>query len=210
MDNKIKSIIINKEFIGSVIIPIIIFSVFKNFHSILTGTILAGIWTICVVLIGFIRENKIYVYALIASIFSAIGLIGTILSKDPTFYLASPIVSDILFALICFGSLILRKPLIQTFAEYQMKNSFPESLQKNPRYKLAWIILTVAWGVLNLSQALLRFALLFSVSKELYYSINTIYGSISTPLLLIFSFWFPGWYWRRHNLIIKNKNIEVS
>lgn len=119
--------------------------------------------------------------------------------RDPKFYLASPIVTDSILALVFLGSILFGKPLIQVFAEYTVKGSFSEELKKKPKYKAAWTILTVAWGVLSITQALLRIALLFSVSNELYFSISTTYGNISTPLLLVITFWFPGWYWKKNN-----------
>jgi len=47
----------------------------------LNGIILSGLWSIGVVLFNLIREHKINALASMAGIFSAVGLIGTIVSK---------------------------------------------------------------------------------------------------------------------------------
>jgi peptidoglycan/LPS O-acetylase OafA/YrhL len=106
--------IFNMDFIVSAIIPIIIFSNFSELKMTLDGIILSAVWSIGVVLVSFVKENKINALAAIAGIFSFIGLIGTIISRNPTFYLISPIVQPIIAAL-CIGSMVTEQehPYIQ-------------------------------------------------------------------------------------------------
>ena len=189
--------ILNIEFILSVVVPIILFSAFDYYNMKLSGTIVAGSWSIGIVIVQFIKKHKVNIFGAIGAGLSAIGLIGTILSKNPTFYLASPIVIDLILSAVFLGSVLLGKPIIRILAEYSVKGGFSEEIRKKPKFKSAWIIVTIAWGVLSITQALLRIVLLYSVSNEVYYAISTAYGNISTPLLLVFSFWFPGWYWKR-------------
>lgn len=192
--------IFNKDFIVSAIIPIVIFSTFNKFKMILTGIILSGLWSIGVVIINFIKEHQINALATLSAIFSTIGLIGTIISKNPTFYLVSPIIQDMLYALIFFGSLFFEKSLIQIIVEQSYFKNASEELRKKAKYKSAWRILTVAWGILNVSQAGLRAVLLYSVSMDSYYAISTIYSNISSPVLLAFSISFPKWYWKSEKI----------
>ncbi len=188
--------IFGKEFLVSVIFPVAIFSVCDRMRMTLLGTLLAGGWSIGVVLIEWTRTRRLNIYASISAGFSAIGLVGTVISQNPAFYLAAPIAVDLLLAVVFLGSLLFPRPLIQCFAEYQMQHVFPEELRQKPQFRRAWAILTAAWGILSITQALLRIILLASASQSVYYAISTAYGNISTPLLLLLSFWFPGWYWR--------------
>jgi hypothetical protein len=73
----------------------------------------------------------------------------------------------------------------------------PDELKKQPKYAAAWRIVTIAWGVLNISQAVLRTILLYSVSMSSYYAISTSWGNVSGPRLLAFSILFPKCYWKR-------------
>ncbi len=189
--------IFNKDFIVSAIIPVVIFYVFNKFKMPLSGIILSGVWSIGVVIVNFIKEHEINVLATMAAIFSGVGLIGTIISKNPTFYFISPIVRDILYALIFFGSLFLEKPLIQVIVEQSYLKNIPEELRKKAKYKSTWKILTIAWGALNISQAAVGIILLHLVSMQSYYAIITLYSNISTPLLIAFSISFPRWYWKK-------------
>lgn len=190
--------IFNKDFVVSAIIPIVIFSVFNKFKMPLNGIILSGLWGIGVVIFNFIKEREINALAVMTAIFSGVGLIGTIISKNPTFYLISPIIQDILYALIFFGSLLFERSLIQIIVEQSYLKNASEELRKKPKYKSVWRILTIAWGILNISQGALRTILLYSVSMSSYYAISTVYTNVSGPLLLAFSIAFPKWYWKRN------------
>ncbi|VBB07114.1 Hypothetical protein LUCI_2358 [Lucifera butyrica] len=187
----------NKEFIASVIIPLIIFYIFNYRKMALAGTILSGCWCIGVFLFNLIREHKTNILALLSGIFLVIGLLCTILWRNPNIYFVEPIFEDVLYAVIFFSSLFFSRPLIQVFVEDSHIVAFPEEFRKTSQYKSVWKILTIAWGVLNVSQALLRVALLYSVPIELYYAISKIYVNVSSPLLLLFSYKFPKWYWKR-------------
>lgn len=189
--------IFNMDFILSAIIPIIIFYVFDKNERIIYGIILSGVWSIGVVLVNFIKERKINTLALISVIFSGIGLIGTVISQNATFYLISPIIQDILAALIFFGSLFLKKSLIQVVVEQSYLKNASEELKKRAKYKSAWRILTVLWGFVNLSHAVLKIILFYSVSTSAYYAISTAYGTISSPIFIAFSIMFPKWYWKK-------------
>jgi intracellular septation protein A len=189
--------IFNKDFVVSAIIPIIIFSVFDKMEMTFTGIILSGVWSIGVVLINFMKEHKINALAVMGASFAGVGVIGTVISKNPTFYLVSPIIKDILIGLIFFGSLFLKRSLIQIIVEQSYLKNVPEDFKKQPKYKAAWRIVTIAWGLLNISQAVFRTVLLYSVSMSAYYATSTVYDNISTPLLLAFSILFPKWYWKK-------------
>lgn len=198
-NNSIIKTVFNRDFVISAIIPVIIFYVFDKLNMTLNGIILSGVWSIGVVIFYFIKDHKINALSTIAGVLSAIGLIGTVVSKNPTFYLISPIVQDFLIAIVFFGSLFLERSLIQIIVEQTYLKNVSEELRGNPKYKSAWRILTIAWGILNISQAIVRIILLHSVAISSYYALSTLYSNISTPLLIAISITFPKWYWNRKN-----------
>ncbi|WP_297421286.1 VC0807 family protein [Clostridium sp.] len=192
--------ILNKDFVMSAIIPIIIFSIFDKNGMTLDGIILSGVWSIGIVGLNFIKEHKINALAVMGASFSGIGVIGTIISNNPTFYLISPIVQDILIAIIFLGSLFCKRSLVQIIAEQSYLSNIPEDFKKQPKYAAAWRIVTLSWGILNISQAVIRTILLFSVSMSSYYAISTVYCNISSPVLIAFSILFPRWYWSKKDI----------
>ena len=179
--------IFNFYFLLSVVIPIIIFYVLSHFNMILLGTILAGSLALAAIIFQYTKEHKVNIFAIIVALFSIIGLFGTIVFRNPTFYLESPILMDLALGFIFLGSLLIGKPLIQIFAEYEMKDTFSEKYFGCMRCVSAWRILTAGWGLICISQALLRLALLHTASPEVYYSISSVYGNVSTPLFLLFT-----------------------
>lgn len=195
--HSVLKIIFNREFVVSAIIPVLIFTVFDKMGMTLNGIILSGIWSIGVVVLNFVKERQFNAIAAMGAIFAAVGVIGTVVSKNPTFYLVAPIVQDILMAVIFFGSLFFKRSFFQIVVEQSYFKDAPEEFKKQPKYSAAWRIVTIAWGILSLSQAALRTILLYSVSIGSYYAISTFYGNISTPLLIAFSVLFPKWYWKR-------------
>lgn len=189
--------IFNKDFVISAVIPIIIFSIFDRYGMTFEGIVLSGGWSIGVVLINYIKDRELNALATMSAVFAGSGLIGTIISKNPSFYLISPIVQDILYAAMFFGSLLFKKSLIQIIVEQSYLKNAPEEVKNRPQLIKAWRILSIAWGCLNISQAALRIILLYSVSVSAYYVVSTAYGNISSPLMIAFSIMFPKWYWKR-------------
>lgn len=195
--NSVVKNILNKDFIISAIIPIIIFSGFDKIGMTLNGIILSGVWIIGVVVLNFMKERKLNALAVMGAAFSAIGVVGTVISNNPTFYLIAPIIQDILFAIIFLGSLFCKKSLVQIIAEQSYLKNVSEDFRKQPKYVAAWRIVTISWAILNISQAIVRTILLFTVSMGSYYAISTIYCNISSPALIAFSILFPRWYWKK-------------
>ncbi|AWI05067.1 VC0807 family protein [Clostridium drakei] len=196
-NNSILSKVFNRDFIVSAIIPIIIFSVFDKMGMTLKGVILSGVWSIGVVFINFINEHQINALASMAAVFSGIGLIGTIISKNPTFYFISPIAQNTLIAVVLLGSLFFERSLIQIVAEQSFLKNASKEFKERPKYKTNWKILTTSWGILNITEAVLKIILLNIVSMSSYYAISTVCGNILDSFLLIFSIFFSKWYLKK-------------
>lgn len=186
--------ILNKDFIVSAIVPVVICLVFNKFNMDLKGIILAGIWSIGVVIFNYIKDHEINALAVITATFSGVGLLGSIISKNPNVYLLAPIVRDAIYALIFFLSILFKRPLIQVIAEQIYLKNVSEEVKKKDSYRSVWVILTAAWGFLNLSQVVVGIILLRYMSISSYFAIITLYSNISSPLLLAFSIAFPKWY----------------
>lgn len=187
-------VVLNKDFVISALIPIIIFVGFDKAKLTLIGIILSALWSISVIVSGFIKERKINALAAFAGTFAVIGLVGTIISKNEKFYFIAPIIQDALLALVFFGSLLFNRSLVQVIAEQTYIKNIPDKIRNNPRYQSAWRILTIAWGTLNVVQAIIRALLLNHMSMSSYFAVNTTISNISDALLIIFCIMFPKWY----------------
>lgn len=199
----IRENLLSGEFALGVIVPIALFSILDHYGATLAGSLTAGIWSIGVIGVGWLRKRTINIFAEISAALSAIGLVGVAFSGNPMFYMVSPIVFDVILAAAFLSSMACRKPLLQLMAEHTVKNGFSETIRNRPDFRTAWVILSLGWGILSLSQAAVRIVLLHFTPLAVYYAASSTYGSVSTPLLMIFSFWFPGWYWRRNSRLLK-------
>ncbi len=193
-----RKILLNRNFIQSALIPLVLFYLFKWQKRELTGIIISGVWCVGVVVYNLIRAKKVNALAILSGTVSAIGLTGTIIVRSPNFYLMAPVVTDFLFALVFIGSVRTPRPLIQIFAEDATPWAFPEALRRQAKYRQAWVVVTIAWGILNITQGTLRGILLATTPVAAYYTISTVYNQISALLMMGFSYFFPKWYWERH------------
>lgn len=210
MSNKNNSVVknvFNKDFVVSAIIPIIIFSILDRYGMTFEGIVLSGGWSIGVVLINYIKDHELNALAIMSAAFAGIGLIGTIISKNPTFYLVAPIIQDILLAVMFFGSLFFKRSLIQIIIEQSYLKNDSGDIKNSLKFKSTCRFLSIAWGVLTVSQAAVRIVLLYSVSVSTYFAISTAYGNISTPLMIAFSIMFPKWYSKRKRI---SEEMKIS
>lgn len=200
---EIRENIFTQEFVLGVIIPVLLFGTLDHYSTTVVASIIVGLWTLAIVMYEWLRKTTFNIFAGIGAVFTGIGLAGTLVTRDPLFFLVSPIVFDFILAAAFLGSLAFGKPLLLMMAEQTMKGGFSESTKSRPDFKIVWIILSWGWGILCLSQAFLRIVLLNTAPMAVYYAVSSAYGNISTPMFLVFSFWFPGWYWRRNSQLGK-------
>lgn len=188
--------IFNRDFVVSTIIPIIIFYIFNKFKMSLTGIIVSGIWSLTIICISFFKTKKLNAMAAITMFFSAIGLLGTIISKNPIFYFLYPIVTSLLVSLIFFLSLFSKRSLIQVIVEESYLKNSPRQTRNDKKHKFIWRLLTVVWGISNMIQAVVGVVLLKTISMSSYYTLITLFSNISIPILIIFSITFSKWYFK--------------
>lgn len=188
------------EFVLGALVPIGIYSIFNKMGNVLQGVIVAISWGILVTAAQYIIKRTISVVAALAVIFGIITLIITICTKNPSFYLIAPIIGNCLYFIVFIGSLCIGKPLIRVIAESMSK--FPEEFRKTEMYKKPWKILTLLWGMLNIVEALLKTGVLLMFSAEVYLLFKALFGNITFVAMMVFSFWYPNWYWKKNNVAI--------
>jgi intracellular septation protein A len=196
--NILKKVLLNKYFVVSAIIPLIIFYAFDHFNKTFTGIVVSAIWCIIVVIIEIIKNHKINFIAAISLILSIISLLSTVISNNPRYYLLSPIIGDVIFAVLFFGSLFTSKTIIEVIIEETMGTAYKRSNEKNYQsdkiHKNVYKIITFIWGCINIVEAGLSLILLNLLSVKSYYTFITIKSNTVSPLLIIFSIVLAKWY----------------
>jgi intracellular septation protein A len=184
------------------VVPISFFYVFHRFDQPLAGALLAIGWSIGLLGVTYWRSRRIELFPALVIPIIAIELVGTLITRNPAFYLASAAIENALWALVFLGSILISKPLIQIFAELLDprlgSKAFLDQLGLSAKlYRSAWQIITAIWGVISLSKAILLIFSQLWLHIETFIIIRTASGIPVTILLLLLSYRFPEWYWKR-------------
>jgi intracellular septation protein A len=191
-----------RQLILGALVPITFFYTLHRLGQPLTGALLAIGWSISLLVIKYWRSRSIELFPALAIPIILIELIGTLITRNPDFYLASAAIDNVLWGLIFLSSLLFARPLIQIFAELlnpglgsqEFLNHFEMPVQL---YRSAWKILTVIWAVVSLIKAIILILSQLKLPLEVFLIVRTASGFPVLVLMLIFTYRFPRWYWAR-------------
>ena len=191
-----------RQLILGALVPIAIFYTLHRLSQPLIGALLAIGWSICLLVIKYWRSRSIELFPALAIPIILIELIGTLITRNPVFYLASAAIDNVLWGLLFFISLVFTRPFIQIFAELLNpglgSQEFLSHFEMPVRlYRSAWRILTVIWAVVSLTKAIILILSQLKLPLETFLIIRTALGFPVLVLMLIFTYRFPRWYWAR-------------
>ena len=191
-----------RQFILGALVPISFFYAFHRFGQPLTGALLAIGWSLSLLLITYWRSRRIELFPGLAIPIITIELAGTLITRNPAFYLASAAIENVLWGLVFLGSILISRPLIQIFAELLNpglgSQEFLDQFKLSTKlYRSAWQILTAAWGVVALSKAIILIFAQLWLPIETFLIVRTASGIPVMVLMLVLSYRFPEWYWER-------------
>jgi intracellular septation protein A len=191
-----------RQLILGALVPITIFYALHRLGQPLTGALLAIGWSIGLLVIKYWLSRSIELFPALAIPVILIELIGTLITRNPDFYLASAAIDNVLWGLLFFTSLLFTRPFIQIFAELLNpglgSQEFLSHFEMPVRlYRTAWRILTVIWAIVYLAKAIILILSQLKLPLETFLIIRTALGFPVLVLMLIFTYRFPGWYWAR-------------
>ena len=187
-----------RQFALGALIPMLIFYLLSRFEQSLLGALLAGSWGLGVVLVGYWRYRRIDLFAGMAMTMAIIELLVILTTHNPDLYLASEAIQSAAHGLLFLSSLAFSRSLIQLLAEAMGTTaSIPDNLRQSPSYRTAWHLLSALWGGVYLMKAGLLLLAQWGLALEAFLMVRTLSGFPVLAGLFAFSFWFPGWYWRR-------------
>ena len=191
-----------RQLLLGALVPIAIFYALYRLGQPLTGALIAIVWSISLLVIKYWRFRSIELFPALAIPVILIELIGTLITRNPDFYLASAAIDNLLWGLLFLGSLIFARPLIQIFAELLNPGlGSPEFLSHFempvPLYRSAWKILTMIWAVVSFLKAAVLILSQLNLPLEAFLVVRTAAGFPVLVVLLIFTYRFPNWYWQR-------------
>ena len=191
-----------RQFILGALVPITVFYILHHFNRPLVGALLAIAWSLGLLAVTYWRSRRIELFPGLAIPLVLIELIGTLISRNPSFYLASAAIENLLWGLIFLVSILFPRPLIQIFAELLnpglgSQDFFSQYNLTRSLYRSAWQILTAAWGVVSLSKAVILTIAQLKLPMEGFLAVRTAAGIPVMVLMLVLSYRFPRWYWEK-------------
>ena len=187
-----------RQFVMGALAPIALFYTCKRLGQPLTGALLASIWGLCVVSIDYWRSRRANVFAGLATTLAVIEIAATIITRSPAWYLAAAAMESGVLGGVFLASLLFPRSLLQLLAEETVgPEGFSAEVRQSRLYQTAWRLLTGVWGGVYLAKALLLLLAQWWLPLEAFLVVRTLLGWPLWAGLFAFSFWFPGWYWRR-------------
>ena len=191
-----------RQFILGALVPISLFYAFHRFEQPLAGALIAIGWSASLLGVTYWRTRRIELFPGLAIPIITIELAGTLITRNPAFYLASAAIENVLWGLVFLSSILISRPLIQIFAELLNpglgSQEFLDQFKLSTKlYRSAWQILTAAWGVVALSKAIILVFAQLWLPIETFLIVRTASGIPVMVLMLVLSYRFPEWYWER-------------
>jgi intracellular septation protein A len=191
-----------RQLILGALVPISIFYALHRLGQPLTGALLAIGWSIGLLSIQYWRSRNVDLFPALAVPIVLIELIGTLITRNPAFYLASAAIDNVLWGILFLSSLLFTRPLIQIFAEMLNpglgSREFLDFFEMPvPLYRSAWKILTLIWAAVFFLKATILIFSQLRLPLEAFLIVRTASGLPVLVVMLIFSYRFPRWYWER-------------
>ncbi len=191
----------HRQVLLGALIPLGLFYLCSRWGQPLLGALLGGGWGLGVGLLWYKRSGHLDPFAGIGTGVAIMQLLLTVMTRNPAFYLASEAMGDAMLGLVFLASLLGSRSLIQMFAEEMgAAKRLPDSLRQTPFYQTAWRMVTAVWGGVYLGKAALLLVAQWGLALEAFLVLRIVAGWPVWALLFAFSFWFPGWYWRRRRV----------
>ncbi|QJB55269.1 VC0807 family protein [Pseudodesulfovibrio sp. zrk46] len=186
---------VNRILLGAVA-PTLIYYVGRKLDHALAGALLASLWGIGVMAWFLLKEKEFDGASGIGAAYAVSELAGLLVTKNPDWFLLSPIVSDWVVGGVFMVSMLTRRPLIQVLAEQMSgKNAFPESIRNGPHYRPLWLRLSLVWGGAYVLKGVFKWISLNTMPVEAYLTLR---AGLDWPViigLMAFSIWYPRRYW---------------
>ncbi len=175
--------------IGSVL-PIALFYIVLTNVNLTAAVLVASAWTLIVFAVRYRRTRRFDLFSSAALAFLALQTGVGLVSQSTEMYLAVPALEGVFFALLMYGSVVIRQPIIGIIARQFVP--IPAELVGTRPYLIAFGLPTVMWASVLLLRAGVRLALLDALPVGQFLVAITSFSWATSLLLLAFSVWFPN------------------
>lgn len=187
------------------VIPLLVYYAGIRLGMAMAGAAAAAVWGMGVATWYFLRDKEVDGFSAIGAAYCLAELAGLAVTRDPDWYLLSPIVSNAAMGCVFLASMFFRRPLIQLLAEQTAgKDAFPDAVRESGYYRSLWLRLSVVWGGAYFLRALCLWIVLKGWPLEVYLAARVVLDWPVVVALIALSFWYPKQYWRRRLQPVKD------
>jgi hypothetical protein len=140
----------------------------------------------------FLRNRRIDALGVMTLAFVVVGIVTSLISGDPIFYLIKESFLTGLWGLIMLGSLLMKRPLTFYFGRQFMGGGDPERAaffdrlwEEKPAFRAFQRKITTLWGVVLVGEALLRIVLVYLLPIGVFLIISPAMGILVTGGMML-------------------------
>jgi len=156
---------------------------------------IALVWCVSVFYLHQVRTHKANFFAVFAVIMILARIIVVLAAKNPRMYLYVLALDNFVVGIIFMASLLLKRSLMQMFAD-SASAQIPQEVLRSPYYGKAWRIVTFVWAMVYIIFAI-ALVLLKSSNLKIVGLIDMLAGWPLMIILFLFTLKFPAWYWKK-------------
>jgi hypothetical protein len=180
----------------NVILPFLIYQVLTSRGVPTINALMAtAVVPLATVLYEWLRDRRINALGIMTLGFVVVGLVTSLISGDPLFYLVKESFLTGVWGLIMLASLLAKRPLTFYFGRQFMSGGDParaswyDRLWERPQFRTLQRWIAVLWGVGLVAEALLRIVLVYLLPIAVFLVISPAMGLGVTALLMVATMW---------------------
>ena len=160
--------------------------------STINALLATAIAPLATTLYGWLRDRRVDALGIMTLAFVVVGIVTSLISGDPIFYLVKESLLTGAWGLIMLGSLLMTRPLTFYFGRQFMAGGDPERAafvdrlwEERPAFRSFQRMLTALWGVVLVGEALLRIVLVSLLPISVFLIVSPAMGIIVTGGMML-------------------------
>ena len=158
-----------------------------------------GVVSLAVLLHGLLHERRVQLLPVFVLATLAAKLVVAMFTGDPRFYLAQDAALNPVFVVVCFGSLVIGKPVVLLLIRWAAAsgriphldaNELDELWARAPRFRRRMRIMTAVWGGVFVFEGLFRVAMAYLAPLAVAVPVLQVSTWVTYGLMGLWTAWY--------------------
>jgi hypothetical protein len=170
-----------------------------------------AVFPVAGIILNWIRTRHLDIIGVISFVFIVLGLLTSLISGSPLFFLIKESFLTGVFGLTFLGSLLLGRPLMFYLSRQFYSGNDPsraawfEGRWRDPSFRFAQRFLTLIWGCALIGEALIRVGLVFVLPIPIFLVMSPLIGVL---ILLGLIIWTMSYARRRRAAALREAEMR--